>query len=94
MSSFLFSISITLVIGCIYKYMEIIDRVANIHDFPLKDLIEVTGCYTSMSQNIAGIFATMFMVKYFFSRQTMIVNLAKRNLFPMQDFMGSNRNFS
>jgi hypothetical protein len=91
--SFMFSISATLLAGCIYKYLEIIDKVTNIQQYPLKDLIEATGCYTSMSQNIAGVLATMFVIKYFFSRQTMIINLAKRNLAPIQDFVSSERKF-
>jgi hypothetical protein len=61
------AISFTLFIGCLYKYAEITSQgIAN--DFSFGQLLTLTGCYTSMSQNVAGIFAGIFIIHYFFGR--------------------------
>ena len=50
---------VTLVIGGIYKYLEIVDH-GMFHFNSLDQLLTVTGCYTSMSQNISGLLAAIW----------------------------------
>lgn len=54
---------ITLVIGAIYKYFEIAGE-GLLHSFSLGELLRVTGCYTSMSQNAAGMLAAILLIEY------------------------------
>ncbi|MDR3716306.1 MAG: hypothetical protein P4L51_26170 [Puia sp.] len=56
-------IAVTLVIGAIYKYVEISGE-GILHLYSLPDLLTVTGCYTSMSQNITGILAAILLIEY------------------------------
>ena len=62
------AIGFTVFVGCIYKYAEITSQgIAN--SFSFSQLLTLTGCYTSMSQNVAGIFAGMFIIHYFFGNR-------------------------
>jgi hypothetical protein len=63
--SHVISISFTLLIGCLYKYTEIASQ-GIMNSFSFGQLMDLTGCYTSLSQNLAGIFAGMFIIHYFF----------------------------
>lgn len=63
--SHIISIAFTLFIGCLYKYAEIASQ-GIMNNFSFGQLLDLTGCYTSMSQNLAGIFAGMFIIHYFF----------------------------
>jgi hypothetical protein len=65
--SHIISIASTLLVGCIYKYAEISSQ-GIISTFSFGQLLELTGCYTSMSQNLAGICAGMFIIHYFFGK--------------------------
>lgn len=53
----------TTVIGGIYKYWEISSQ-ESAHLYSLGDLLTITGCYTSMSQNMAGVLAAILMIEY------------------------------
>jgi hypothetical protein len=53
----------TLIIGAIYKYWEISSQ-GYAHLYSFHDLMVITGCYTSMSQNMAGILAAILMIEY------------------------------
>jgi hypothetical protein len=61
--SFAILIVITLIVGAIYKYLEISGE-GLLHAYPLGDLLVATGCYTSMSQNTAGILAAILLIEY------------------------------
>ena len=54
---------ITLVIGAIYKYFEIAGE-GLLHAFSFGELLRITGCYTSMSQNAAGMLAAILLIEY------------------------------
>lgn len=54
---------ITLVVGGIYKYFEISGE-GLLHAFSFGELLKVTGCYTSMSQNMAGTLAAILLIEY------------------------------
>jgi hypothetical protein len=55
---------ITLVIGACYKYFEISGE-GLLHAYDnLGDLLRYTGCYTSMSQNTAGLLAAILLIEY------------------------------
>ena len=55
---------ITLVIGAFYKYFEISGE-GLLHAYGnLGDLLRSTGCYTSMSQNTAGLLAAILLIEY------------------------------
>src|ERR1700749_4167863 len=58
--------AMTLVIGAIYKYLEISSTV-NLHLYSFGDLLKITGCYTSMSQNMAGVCAWVVLIHQFSS---------------------------
>jgi hypothetical protein len=53
----------TTIIGAIYKYWEISTQ-ESAHLYSLGDLLTITGCYTSMSQNMAGVLAAILMIEY------------------------------
>jgi hypothetical protein len=53
----------TLIIGAIYKYFEI-EGEGLLHAFSFGELLKVTGCYTSMSQNTAGMLAAILLIEY------------------------------
>jgi hypothetical protein len=74
-SSYGSAILITLIIGCIYKYKEIASQ-GILHRFELEDLLTMTGCYTSMSQNISGIFAGLLIIQFVFSKRMVLVQRA------------------
>lgn len=67
MGSHIISIALTLLVGSVYKYGEISNQ-GIISNFSFGQLLELTGCYTSMSQNLAGICAGMFIIHYFFGK--------------------------
>jgi hypothetical protein len=69
--SHIISIAFTLFIGCIYKYAEIASQ-GIMNSFSFGQLMDLTGCYTSMSQNLAGILAGMFIIHYFFGRKSIV----------------------
>jgi hypothetical protein len=54
---------VTLIVGIVYKYLEISGE-GLLHAYKLGTLLEITGCYTSMSQNIAGILAAILLIEY------------------------------
>jgi hypothetical protein len=56
----------TLVIGAIYKYFEIAGE-GLLHAYTFGSLLKVTGCYTSMSQNTAGLLAAILLIEYMVS---------------------------
>jgi hypothetical protein len=68
------AILLTLAFGSVYKYMEISSQ-GIIQRFELGELLSITGCYTSMSQNLAGIFAAMLIIHYFFGRRYVLVRI-------------------
>ena len=55
--------TLTLVIGAIYKYLEISSQ-AIFHLYNFGELLKLTGCYTSMSQNMAGLLAAILLIEY------------------------------
>src|SRR5215467_13591965 len=59
--SYSVSILITLIIGSIYKITEI-TSLGLLHNYGLNRLLVISGCYTSLSQNIAGVFAGMLII--------------------------------
>jgi hypothetical protein len=63
LASLLMLTVITLVVGGIYKYFEISGE-GLLHAFSFGELLKVTGCYTSMSQNTAGILAAILLIEY------------------------------
>lgn len=56
----------TLVIGAIYKYLEIAGE-GLLHAYTFGSLLKATGCYTSMSQNTAGLLAAILLIEYIVS---------------------------
>lgn len=56
-------IATTLIIGALYKYFEISDA-GVLHLYSFGRLLTITGCYTSMSENIAGILAAILLIEY------------------------------
>lgn len=54
---------VTLIIGAIYKYFEISGE-GLLHAHPLGEVLTITGCYQSMSQNMAGILAAILLIEY------------------------------
>ena len=56
----------TLIVGAIYKYLEIAAE-GLLHAYSFNDLMKATGVYTSMSQNTAGILAAILMIEYVIS---------------------------
>ena len=55
--------TLTLVIGAIYKYLEISSQ-ANFHLYSFGEWLKLSGCYTSMSQNTAGLLAAILLIEY------------------------------
>jgi hypothetical protein len=55
--------ALTLVIGAIYKYLEISSQ-GILHLYSFGELLKITGCYTSMSQNTAGLLAAILLIEY------------------------------
>ena len=62
-SSLIMLTVITLVIGGIYKYFEI-SSLGLLQAFSFGELLRVTGCYTSMSQNMAGMLTAILLIEY------------------------------
>jgi hypothetical protein len=62
-NSIVILMAVTLIVGIIYKYMEISGE-GLLHAYQLGTLLEITGCYTSMSQNMAGILAAILLIEY------------------------------
>ncbi|HEX4850014.1 MAG TPA: hypothetical protein VFV08_04365 [Puia sp.] len=71
-SSYSISILTTLVIGSIYKITEI-SSMGLFHNYGLNRLLVISGCYTSLSQNLAGVFAGMLIIRYFFSNNVVLL---------------------
>ncbi|HMH23282.1 MAG TPA: hypothetical protein VK563_15965 [Puia sp.] len=65
-NSYVILIVTTLIAGGIYKYFEIAGQ-GILHVYSLGVLLEITGFYTSMSQNIAGILAAILLIQYVMS---------------------------
>ena len=55
--------TLTLIIGAIYKYLEISSQ-ANSHLYSFGELLKLAGVYTSMSQNTAGLLAAILLIEY------------------------------
>jgi hypothetical protein len=64
--SMIILIATTLIIGAIYKYLEIAGE-GLLHAYSFNDLMKATGVYTSMSQNTAGILAAILLIEYLLS---------------------------
>lgn len=81
----------TFIIGFIYKCLEILSLESLSAQSPqdLNKLLETTGFFTSMSQNIAGIMAAILIIKYFFSRQIVFLPVTKQNLALLNDLKPS-----
>jgi hypothetical protein len=56
----------TLIVGAIYKYLEISSKgvFQTLHNCSLGFLLKMTGVYTSMSQNTAGLLAAILLIEY------------------------------
>ena len=56
----------TLIIGAIYKYLEISSEgvFQTLHNCSLGFVLKITGVYTSMSQNTAGLLAAILLIEY------------------------------
>ena len=64
--SFITTFIVAFIFGAIYKYFEITGNTKiDIHSMPLSKLLELTGFYFSMSQNIAGILSAYALIIYF-----------------------------
>lgn len=61
--SIIILVSATLVIGLIYKYFEIASE-GMLRGYGLRAALELSGFYTSMSQNTAGILAAILLIRY------------------------------
>ena len=57
----------TLIIGAVYKYLEIASE-GLFHAYNLGSLLKITGCYTSMSQNMAGLLTAILLIEYLIGR--------------------------
>jgi len=77
-SSYFLVIAITLVLGSLYKWMELITQ-GKLISFQVGKLFEISGYYTSMSQNISGILATFLMITYFFGKARRMASLTLVN---------------
>lgn len=78
-NSYILLVMVTLVIGAVYKYLEIAGQ-GILHAYSLTTLLEITGVYTSMSQNTAGILAAILLIQYFIEYQQMLfTKWLKRN---------------
>ena len=73
-SSYFLLIGITLIAGSVYKWMELISQ-GKLASFQVGKLFEVSGYYTSMSQNMSGILTALLMIGYFFDRKRKISSL-------------------
>ena len=62
--SFTLSFILAFVTGSIYKYFEIVNSLP-VQKIPLDKMLEITGFYTSASENIAGILAAFTFIIYF-----------------------------
>jgi hypothetical protein len=62
--SFSLSFILAFITGSIYKYFEIVNSLPA-EKIPLDKLLAITGFYTSMSENIAGILAAFTFIIYF-----------------------------
>jgi hypothetical protein len=60
-----------LVVGAFYKYFEIAAE-GVLHAYSLNTLLVITGCYSSMSQNLAGALAAILLIKYVIDYQQRI----------------------
>jgi hypothetical protein len=73
-SSYFLLAGITVVAGSAYKWMELVSQ-GKPASFQVGKLSEVSGYYSSMSQNISGILATLLMIRYFFGNPNRISSL-------------------
>jgi hypothetical protein len=73
-SSYFLLIGITLVAGSAYKWMELISQ-GKLTTFDPGKLFQVSGYYTSMSQNLSGILATLLMISYFLRTRNRLISL-------------------
>lgn len=71
-TSYILLIASTLILGSLYKYLEIAGE-GILHAYDFGTLLHVTGCYTSMSQNIAGLMAAILTIKYFFDKHLIVL---------------------
>jgi hypothetical protein len=62
-SSYISLLMTILVVGAFYKYFEIAAE-GILHAYSLNTLLVITGCYSSMSQNLAGALAAILLIKY------------------------------
>jgi hypothetical protein len=69
----------TLAFGSAYKYWEIASQGISQH-FEFGQLLTITGVYTSMSQNLSGIFAALLIIHYFFGRRVVLVRIDDQSI--------------
>jgi hypothetical protein len=63
-NSYIILLSTIFVIGSLYKYVEIAGEGIFQRSYSLGYLLQVTGCYSSMSQNLAGALAAILLIRY------------------------------
>jgi hypothetical protein len=70
-SSYVVLLLTILVVGAVYKYFEISGE-GILHAYSLRQLLLITGCYASMSQNLAGALAAILLIKYVLDYQQFV----------------------
>jgi len=88
--SMIILIATTLIIGAIYKYLEIAGE-GLLHAYSFNDLMKVTGVYTSMSQNTAGILAAILLIEYVLSYIRFVLQKRVSQARPERDLLQSSR---
>jgi hypothetical protein len=58
---------VTLLVGSVYKLMELVSE-GLLSSFQLGKLLQLSGFYNSMSQNISGMLATLLMIHFFLGK--------------------------
>lgn len=71
-SSYVILLLTIFVIGALYKYVEIAGQGMLQRSYSFGQLLRITGCYTSMSQNLAGALAAILLIKYVLDYQQRI----------------------
>ena len=71
-SSYIALLSTIFIIGSLYKYFEISGEGVFQRSYPFGYLLQVTGCYTSMSQNLAGALAAILLIRYVINYQQIL----------------------
>jgi hypothetical protein len=64
------------IVGSLYKYFEIAGEGMFVYSYSLGQLLQITGCYASMSQNIAGALAAILLISYLADQFRLKINPA------------------